>query len=269
MNRYRPGAGGYTILEVVIVLTVSSILFAAAVVGYSAQNRRTQFTQSVQNFAQDIQDILNDVESGFYPSTNNFRCVANPSGGYPTFPSGAAEQGTNTDCIFLGKAIQFAPAGGSASDIDIYTVVGRRLVSGTREPVTSIDDARPIGLNQFVERKSLISGIEVESVETISGDALAGFAMVSSSESGDGDISSGLNARASLATVPGALHQAGSVFRGDGGGSGVALITNTNINQANGGIRICLREGGGRGAIIELATGRSQIIVDTKIDQSC
>lgn len=270
MNKSSRRAGGYTILEVVIVLTVSSLLFAASVLGYVAQNRRTQFTDSVNNFAQNIQDVLNDVEVGFYPSSNSFACTADTSnGGYPYFPVGANQQGTNTNCIFAGKAIQFGPStnGGTKSDIDIYTLVGRRQVYGTNDPAINIKDMRPVLLDNLSARKSLISGLQISSVKTGSGTSLAGIAMVSNSGSSVGP-STGLNNRASLAAINGGLSQTKATFA-----SRIKLFfaLSDPIGLAKTGVNICIKEGGtgGRTAVVELATDESQIIVNTYIDKPC
>ncbi|HEX5456624.1 MAG TPA: type II secretion system protein [Candidatus Saccharimonadales bacterium] len=270
MNKSSRRTGGYTILEVVIVLTVSSILFAASVVGYVAQNRRTQFTESVNDFAQDIQDILNDVEVGFYPSNNSFSCTTDTShAGHPYSPGGASQQGTNTNCIFAGKAIQFAPSrhNGTRSDIDIFTMVGRRQKLGTDDPAVNIKDIRPALLDVLSERKSLISGLEVSSVRTGDGTSLAGIAMVSSS-SASGGVSTGLNNRASLAAIRGGPDETDTTFN-----NGVMsyFTVSDPIALAKNGVNICVKEGGtgGRKAVIQLAAGESQIIVNTYIDKPC
>ncbi|HET7673135.1 MAG TPA: type II secretion system protein [Candidatus Saccharimonadales bacterium] len=272
MNRLGRRAGGYTIIEVIIVLTVSSLLFAATVVGFSQQNRRTQFTDSVNNFTQDVQDVLNDVETGVYPSNNGFKCSANASGGSPTITTNSAtnvEQGKNTDCIFVGKAIQFAPQGTDSSAVDIYTLIGRRLIGGGTDPVANIKDAKPVGLNNLSDRKTLTSEVQISSVKTKSGTPLAGLAMVSTS--GSGSIGTGLNARTSLAAIQGSLNENKSLFFLRiqfflGGSFGV-----DPVELAKDGIDICLKEGGvgGRTAIVELAPGESQIIVNTYIDKPC
>lgn len=266
MDNHRRRVGGYTIIEVVIVLTVSALLFAASVVGYSLQNRRTQFTDSVNNFAQEIQDVLGDIQNGVYPSNNSFSCSANASGGVPIINySGSAKQGSNTSCIFLGKAIQFGPNGTNNAAIDVYTVVGRRLIAGTTDPVINIGDASPIGLNNMVQRKSLDAGVQISSVKSADGShSYSGFAMVSTSSSSG--ISSGLNSRASLAVVTGAINNSSATFL-----NRVKLINDTSITNAAGGLNICVKEPGigGRSALIELATNSSQIIVNTDIDKPC
>lgn len=266
MDNHRRSAGGYTIVEVIIVLTVSALLFAASVVGYSLQNRRTEFTDSVNNFAQDIQDALGQVQTGFYPSNNSFSCSANASGGVPIINyGGSAKQGGNTDCIFLGKAIQFGPFGTNKAAIDIYTVVGRRLKAGTTDPVINIADASPIALDNLIQRKTLDAGVQISSVKSADGShSYAGFAMVSTSSSSG--ISTGLNNRASLAAVIGGINNAKTTFL-----NRVQLINDTSITNASGGLNVCVKEPGpgGRTAIIQLADNSSQIIVNTEIDQPC
>jgi type II secretory pathway pseudopilin PulG len=268
MGTYRRTRGGYTILEVIIVLTVSSMLFAASIVGFNQQNRRTQFTDSVNNFAQNIQDVLNDVETGFYPSNNSFSCTA-LAAGFPIPSPTAAQQGTNESCIFVGKAIQFAPGPSSPTNkanIDIYTIIGRRLVENSTKPVSSINDAKPIGLDNLVDRKTLSAGVEIISVkQAVSGQAYSGIAMVSTSGTGGG-INTGLNARASLASIAGNINNTKGTFLNN-----IRAINSSNVDQARDGIYICVKEGGtgGRSAIIELATDRSQIIVNTKVDAPC
>lgn len=277
MSRFSRNAGGYTIIEVIIVLTVSTLLFAASVIGYSAQNRRTQFTQSVNNFAQDIQDVLNDVENGFYPTTHDFSCRVSGNSAPIIDPPGVGtptEQGKNTDCIFIGRAIQFAPFNGADPDyrskIDIYTVVGRRTQpNGTNEPSLGLDDAMPTAISNvsnLIEHDTLVSGVRIQSVRRAdTNGALSGFAMVSTLSNGAA-ISTGLNNRASLATIPGNV-----IFTNAGTfTTNVSNITSANVNNASRGIRICLREqGSNRPALIELATEGSQIIVNTEIDRPC
>lgn len=270
MNSYRRGIGGYTIVEVIIVLTVSALLFASAVVAYNQQNNRTQFTNGVNNFAQEIQSTLSDVQNGFYPSNDGFTCTADPSGvinsGYPYFPIGSAKQGTNTDCTFIGKAIQFGPFGTNKMAMDVYTLVGRRLVIGSdSDPAVKLADEKPVGLDNLVDRKYLDANLQVTSVKSSNGvHKYSGFAMVSGNTSGS--VSTGLNARANLATISGNINNSKTTFL-----NRIRLITTSNVTAAAKGLDICIKEGGtgGRSAVIELAAGESQIIVNTKIDEPC
>ncbi len=273
MNHYRHTRGGYTIIEVIIVLTVSSALFISALVTYNQQNRRTQFTESVNTFAQNIQDVLNDVETGFYPTTNGFSCSVSGTGAPTINTTVSANQGTNTDCIFVGRAIQFAPNASSSaankSKMDIYTVVGRRAVAGSDQPVTSITEAQPHALSELsnlIEHASLVSGVQINAVKRADTNGnISGLAIVST-VSGGSAINTGLNSRASLAVVTGnTTNTSSATFI-----NRVAALNATSVTRASKGIRICLQEqGSNREAVIELATGSSQTIVNVKIDTPC
>jgi type II secretory pathway pseudopilin PulG len=134
-------AHGFTIIETLVVLGVSTALFVAVVATLSGRQGRTQFSQSVQDVRSQIQQVMNDVGSGFYPATNNFSCTAGVSG--PNLTAGSGEQGTNTGCIFLGKVIQFDVSNTSGNEqLKVYTVAGLQRDTSGRE-VTTYSDARP------------------------------------------------------------------------------------------------------------------------------
>ncbi len=125
---------GYTIVEVLIFLAVSGALLASALSLFGGQQRRTQFTQAVRELDSQIQDIINDVSTGFYPNNGSVRCAYDPAGGgLPgsgiklTNGSGTT-QGTNSDCIFVGRVIQFSPQGEGQGAMHIHTVAGQRQV---------------------------------------------------------------------------------------------------------------------------------------------
>jgi type II secretory pathway pseudopilin PulG len=138
--------GGYTIVEVLIFLAVTGALFVAIFPTISGQQRKTEFKQAVKDVETRLQDIMNDVSTGYYPQIgSNYRCSL--VGGHPHFEvNGGSGQGTNEDCIFIGKAIQFGD-GPSDTSIDqskirIYTIAGRRL-NDTGKQVADLKDANP------------------------------------------------------------------------------------------------------------------------------
>lgn len=250
------------------MLTISAAVFISAVATFTRQNNRTQFTESVNNFAQDIQDVLNDVETGYYPVAGNFGCRVSGANPPSVPPIGSTEQGKNDQCIFIGRAVQFA-ASGNLGQADIYTIVGRRTTASTPpKPTANIDEARPTTLsNLVVDNKFLSASVEVYDVQnaTVPANKYAGIAVVSTSTGTSSSISSGVNARASLASV-------GSAFGGNFL-TGINDIGSDDINRARQGINICLRESGGNGrfAILNLGadSNRNQIVIDVRIDQQC
>jgi type II secretory pathway pseudopilin PulG len=136
-------ACGFTIIETLIVLAVSSALLIAAIGFLDGDQDRTSFTQSIVTEKSQIQQVINEVNSGSYPSNNNFTCGVNPSGGgilIQSVPTGTG-QGTNTNCIFLGKVIQFDVPDTSPEEFNVFTVAGLHFQQGTTNDVTTYTQA--------------------------------------------------------------------------------------------------------------------------------
>lgn len=138
------GRGGFTIIEVLIVLAVSGFLFVGAAILIAGRQSQTEFDQASRQIQAQIQQTINEVAVGYYPKTGNFKCTvsgANP----PVVDSGVSEQGANSDCIFVGKVMQFKMAGTSPEQFKTYTLVGRRLSStAAGQEATSRATALPV-----------------------------------------------------------------------------------------------------------------------------
>lgn len=154
MNR-RKAMWGFTIVESLIFLSISGFIFIAAIAGYTSRQREAQFNQGVQDLRSRIQDVINDVGSGFYPDIPQ-KCHADATNGPVTFDSNPAN---SSDCVWLGKALQLGEAyycnAGSASDsaacnnYATIPIVARRTITdtdGTKSLVTNFPEARPIAL---------------------------------------------------------------------------------------------------------------------------
>lgn len=154
-------ARGFTILETLIVLAVTGGLFVAIALTLSGRQQRTQFTQAAQEVQSQIQQVINDVSSGFYPSLNNFTCTASLTG--PSLSAGAAAQGTNGGCVFLGKALQFGAGSSDPEQFNIFSIAGlQRLPTG--EEVSSYIEAKPKAVSppgspDVTETKKLLYGL--------------------------------------------------------------------------------------------------------------
>lgn len=247
VNGHKPRAGGYTIIEAMFFLVISAALFASVVGVYASQNRRTQFYQSVQNFDQKIRDILNDVETGYYPSSDNITC--SQSGGGLQIGAGTVEQGTNQDCVFAGKVLQLQPP--SSGDYTIFTLAGLR-------EATSIDDAAARAAVDLGEIGTLSAGLLVTNVITPSG-SHSGLAILSSF--GD-DVSQGDSGRGNRTTL-------GVVDDPVAGDGSVALDSSSVARASDRGILICLQEpGNGRMATI-LVGGNAEAGTIVTVDGEC
>ena len=151
---------GYTVIEVMIFLAITGVLLASAMLVFNGRQRNPQFTQSAHELNSGIRDIINEVGSGYFPDSGNFSCSINPLGNVVINPSGSSPQGTNTQCIFVGKAIHF-----HADNYSVYTVVGRKQLNN--RDVTSLEEARPTVAADLTTTGTLIWGLRVDSMQLL------------------------------------------------------------------------------------------------------
>jgi len=118
--------GGFTIIEVMIFLTVSAFMFASAIGIFRGQQQATQFSQSIRQFDSNLSDVINDTVTGVFPELPDVECAY--AGASLSFSSQrGSNTGENNSCIFLGKVIQFgdgAYADGPDEDYRLHTLIG-------------------------------------------------------------------------------------------------------------------------------------------------
>lgn len=115
---------GFTIVEVMIVLVVTLVIFAGAVTAISGRTQTAEFTQEVNEVQSNFQALMNDVATGNYNTAQNFYCyVTAPKGTIQTNLSNTADTGA---CVRLGQALLFTQGNtyyevvvlGATQDID-------------------------------------------------------------------------------------------------------------------------------------------------------
>lgn len=243
----RMHSGGYTIVETIIYLTVASALMTSAMLLISGRQERVRYTQSVATFEQKIKDTLNDVSTGYYPTGNDFRCTAS-SAGVVSFPTGTQEQGTNTGCVFLGKAIELGPG----TQYNVYTMAGARVATSLNNA-----DVKLLGVGTnpgIVDRNQTDVDLDITKIVSLTdpgGRNLKGIALVSQftkTSSADGKIS-GNASKVDLYEVPDPfLINAGK----------------PSMFKANNGVLLCLQQGpNGRKASLKI---NSNLTTETTID---
>lgn len=210
IHSMRRPSGGYTILETMIVLAVSALMFLAAVAAFGGRQQEIQFNQAVRDLDSKIQDIINDVAVGFFDNPQSIGCTATGTS-KPSLNVGAGTgQGTNGDCVFIGKAVQFDVTNPD-SQLDIYTILGRRVVDSSpgvaNKDVSNLDEAQPIlvggtGYSNAVNVYPLSWGLKITDVYIIdpAGGAVGntggvGFFTSFSSTIGDSAVSNSQNVR--------------------------------------------------------------------------
>ena len=164
-------SAGFTIVETLIVLAVTGLLFIMVMVTLNGQQGRAQFQQSVRDLQTKVQQIINEVSSGYFPSNGDFSCLKgadplNPGYSAPIITATASAQGTNQACMFMGKLIQFSVTNPPTTpeEYDTYTL------AGLRDNVSSFDEARVIAVDPLMTKKDILNyGLTVTWVKYIQG----------------------------------------------------------------------------------------------------
>lgn len=160
---FKGQAPGYTIVEVLVFLAVSGVIFVAAVLLFQGQQGKTQFDQSMRDLNSKVEQYVNDVNGGFFPGSDKYGCSVG-AGSRPVLNNNPSGLGANQSCIFLGKAIGVTAGGNS---LKVYTVLGDRLDPTTQSPVTTLASAYAEPANQpgfdLTETYSILWGATVKS----------------------------------------------------------------------------------------------------------
>lgn len=187
MSGGRVASKGFTIMEVLIVLTITALLFLSATALISGKQDQTEFDQAINEVQSQIQQAIGDVSNGYFPNLNNFTCSA--SSGGPVIASGTGTgQGTNTGCIFIGKVLRFGITGGSSEQFSTYTLAGLQQDSSGND-VSSLAAAMPAviaptTLNPSAPDDSATGSLQnglttYQTATTSNGNTIAGIALVS------------------------------------------------------------------------------------------
>jgi prepilin-type N-terminal cleavage/methylation domain-containing protein len=101
---------GYTIVEVMIVLAISGVMFIIAASFISGRQQNASFTSGVRDMADQVQSISEQVNDGQFTDVA-LTCTAQSSLNKVTItyaPTGTGSNlGTNSPCIYLGKLMYF------------------------------------------------------------------------------------------------------------------------------------------------------------------
>lgn len=262
----RPGVkanmqknGGYTIVEVMIFLAVSTALLLSVMAAVSGQQQKTQFVTGVRDFETKIQDIVNDVETGYYPNDGSTRCedagAANSVDIQAVPDPGKQAQGTNTDCVFLGKAIAFSTVAGGSSAFTTTTIAGGRKQPSpdNDKEITGIDNARPTAFNKNnngVETGELRNGIEMTGIKYWRSDLTQDAAPADNKYVGVvANIGTTTQASGMVTSITGRPR----LVYMESADISSATINSTAMDKAGGGVAFCLRDGSsGRKAAVTL-----------------
>lgn len=289
----RMGAGGFTIVESMIVLGVTAILFISMATLVSGRQNHTRFQAAVVDLVSEIQTQINQVSTGYYPSLNDFSCTV--SGDTIRIEELDAQLGTNSGCTYLGRAMMYGSSPGSDPDeYRIHTIVGLRRTGSGGEP-TTIREAAPRVLAPGItgstynppstpdksELKLAQFGTSIVSMRSLRGassggpENIAGFAIVVSPNQQitidqDGSVESGTVIPSIIPIPRGATGTSPGVDLR----TGVGLITRSlgkespqiNAESTDGPIELCFRSGTtDQSALITIGSASSTTSIDYRI----
>lgn len=168
---------GYTIIEVLLVLAISTLMLLAATRVFKGRQADQQYTQAIQDLSSKIVNFGTEVSAGIFPASEGFSCQLDTQGTpvLSTASSVSGDIGFRDPCLFLGRVIQVVPGTG---DLHLYTVMGSKsTIIGNLyrpNPKTLIDEAHPViahtGLDNLVmyEKYKIPSGAKIMSSRFIS-----------------------------------------------------------------------------------------------------
>jgi hypothetical protein len=279
---YKVGANGYTITETLIFLAVSGALFASAFILISGRQARAEFQYGIREFSSQIQDVMNDVSTGYYYHPGSLRCTVGTGPSAPlVFTPVSNEQGANKDCIFIGRVIQFtnfstADGGEALNDgkgYRTFSIAGKRLHNG--RPVTNLDDADP----QAIYRSGAASvavdattdhvmpyGLKIKSVEyshgaTMDNVVFVGFFTDFAGASIAGDIESGAR---NVDVIP--INTGNGDFNKNAAASQISNNVASGAKNPDDGVKVCVENSAGSNhAFLEIGGNLRQLTTNLNI----
>lgn len=161
---------GYTIVEVMIVLAVSGVMFIIAAQFVSGKQAKTAFNQGTTSMASDIQGAIQSVVDGNYTDVPLSCTIVSGAPRKLNFvPAGSDTQGANQDCTFLGELFHFSGAPPLKSYDIVYLAGAKTDVGGA--PLTSLTHSAlsPIttanGTVDLTKTQTIPQGLEVSAMQ--------------------------------------------------------------------------------------------------------
>jgi prepilin-type N-terminal cleavage/methylation domain-containing protein len=139
---FKVALSGFTVIEVMIVLAVTGLLFATSIVLISGKQNQTAFDQSIRQIQSQIQQVINEVSIGYYANLGDVQCSGGGSAVTLTKAAGTP-QGSNSGCIFLGKALQFQVDTKDPEEFNVYSIAALQKGGPGGVDSSTLAEARP------------------------------------------------------------------------------------------------------------------------------
>lgn len=251
----QPWSPGYTIIEVMIVLAVSGLMFVIAANFVNGKQAKTAFSEGVNEMASRIQDVIEQVTDGQYSDVPINCQYASGTTSFPPFspPPTGPTQGINPTCVFLGKVIHLAENSATSPDYEILSIAGGRVDSSVSGNPLADSDPKSIKINSIplTTQQTIPQNLSVTHVYVngVLGSYAFGFLQSPGSFDNSGFLQNGAQTIGlySISGVNAGFDTPSTVTQIDLGHA-------TNITAVNS-IDVCLTDNGGRYASITLGNG--------------
>ncbi|HSX45516.1 MAG TPA: prepilin-type N-terminal cleavage/methylation domain-containing protein [Candidatus Saccharimonadia bacterium] len=224
---------GYTIVEIMVVLAVSGVMFLIAATFINGKQAKAAFTAGVNETSSELQDLIEQVNDGRYsdiPQT----CQYN---GSISFPGSATKQGENSTCVFLGKVLHFTGgANPPYNNYEVASIAGGRINPSTGQPITDVGSASPTIIPDLTIDKQVPQQLDVSQVTVTDTDNSVFSTLALGFMQSQGSISSSGNLRSGAQTI--SLY----ALKGSPGNKGSALSTLGDLRPVSS-ADICLGDG--------------------------
>lgn len=130
--------GGFTIVEILIVLSVSGALLVAVLTAIDGRQTKTNFDTSIRQLQNNLQLIVNKVANGDFNYSSSISCTDTAIGPRVTNSGG----GTNGGCQYIGEGIEFS----NNHQYSYYPVAGLAF-SSAGMPISDLDSSVPCPIN--------------------------------------------------------------------------------------------------------------------------
>lgn len=194
--RLKAGAG-FTIVETMIFLAISALMFILAIGAMSGKQQQTEFNTSVGTLKSELNLVLSNVSNGNYIDQVGGQyivCNATVSGTVSISLSLSPPTSVNNGCTVIGEVIEFS----SNSSGQIYYVVpvfgcNYAKCNSANGSSTNITQAEPTMSSSVYQATAMPFGLTIDTSSGNTPGAFAVFSLENLTNNVSGSSTSGLN----------------------------------------------------------------------------
>lgn len=163
---------GFTIIEVMIFLAISGIIFAASINQMISEQKKTEFATGLGSFVSRLQTIANNVNNGYFNFPTTVSCIASSTG--PSIGSRASKFSASSSspinhCIYIGDVISFSSIIGGVQTYNNYPVIGLQYANSSTSSQSidssSLATAQPKTSSLLMTSATMPYGLTVSSIK--------------------------------------------------------------------------------------------------------